>query len=134
MYKLALSRYCWVFHMLCKAGMPVMNCVSMAVSAAGNAVVGDMFRPAVVSVKAGESIGKGLSKRLPREFVEMWKIGEESGTLDVVTRRLAENYAEAAEFSLNEFARWFPRFVYFLVCILMIIYVFRNFGRLATMY
>lgn len=134
MYRLALSRYCWVFHMLCKAGVPVTDCVSMAVAATGNAVVGDMFRPAVESVRAGESICQGFSKRLPRELVEMWRIGEETGTLDNVTKRLAENNAEAAEFSLNEFARWFPRFVYFLVCLLMIFYVFRNFGRIVTMY
>ena len=134
MYKLALSRYCWVFHMLCKAGVPIADCVGMAVAAAGNAVVGDMFRPAIRSVKAGEPIGKGLSSKLPREFVEMWIIGEETGTLDNVTRRLAENYAEAAEFSLHEFARWFPRVVYFLVCLLMIYYVFVNLGRIMTMY
>lgn len=134
LYRLAISRYCWVFHMLCKAGVPVMDCVNMAVAAAGNAIVGDMFRPAVQSVRAGESICQGFSKRLPKEFIEMWRIGEETGSLDNVTRRMAENYAEAAEFSLNEFARWFPRFVYFLVCILMIYYVFVNFGRIVTMY
>ena len=134
MYRLAVSRYCWVFHMLCKAGMPIANCVDMAVSATGNAVVGDMFRPAVNSVKAGESISRGLSKRLPKELVEMWKIGEETGTLDNVTRRLAENNAEAAEFSLNEFARWFPRFVYALVCLMMIYYIFLNAARIMTIY
>jgi len=134
LYRLAISRYCWVFHMLCKAGVPVMDCVGMAVSAAGNTAVGDLFRPAVARVRAGESICEGFSKHLPREVVEMWKIGEESGTLDNVTKRLAENNAEAAESLLNEFARWFPRFVYFLVCLLMIYYVFMNFRRIATMY
>jgi type II secretory pathway component PulF len=134
MYRLAISRYCWIFHMLCKAGVPVVDCVGMAVSATGNAVVGDMFRPAIVSVKAGESICQGFSRHLPRELVEVWKIGEETGTLDNVTKRLAENNAEAAEFWLNEFARWFPRFVYFLVCLLMIYYVFINFGRIMTVY
>ncbi|OHB78042.1 MAG: hypothetical protein A2Z25_05140 [Planctomycetes bacterium RBG_16_55_9] len=134
MYKLAISRYCCVFHMLCKAAVPVADCVSMAVAAAGNAVVGDMFRPAVDSVKAGESICQGFSRRLPKEFIEMWSIGEETGTLDNVTKRMAENYAEAAEFGLNEFARWFPRFVYFLICALMVYYVFRNAAHVMTMY
>jgi type IV pilus assembly protein PilC len=134
MYRLAISRYCWVFHMLCKAGVPITDCVEMAVSATGNAVVGDMFRPAIHSVRAGDSINRGFSKKLPKELVEMWRIGEEAGTLDNVTRRLAENNAEAAEFSLSEFARWFPRFVYLLVCLMMIYYIFMNAARIMSMY
>jgi type IV pilus assembly protein PilC len=134
MYRLAISRYCWVFHMLCKAGVPVMDCTSMAVSATGNAVVGDMFRPAVANVRAGGPIGEKLSPKLPREIVEMWKIGEETGTLDNVSRRLAENNAESAESWFHEFARWMPRFVYLLVCLMMIFYIFRNAIHLTSMY
>jgi len=134
MYRLAISRFCWVFHMLCKAGVPVSDCVGMAVSATGNAVVGDMFRPAVEKVRAGESICEGLSPKLPGEIVELWRIGEETGTLDDVTKRLADNNAESAEAWLHEFTRWFPRFVYFLVSLLMIYYIFQNFKLLTSMY
>jgi type II secretory pathway component PulF len=106
----------------------------MAVPAAGNAVVGDMFRPAAERVRAGEPLGGGLSSKLPIELVEMWKVGEETGTLDEVTKRLAQQNTEAAEFWLAEFARWFPRFVYFLFGLLMAYYVFVNFKRIISMY
>jgi len=132
MYNLALSRYCWVFHMLCKAGAPVANSVDMAVAAAGNSVVGDLFRPAAEAVRAGNPICEGLSPKLPRELVELWKVGEETGQLDDITKRVATNYSEAAEFWFNEFARWFPRFVYFLVCIWMIIQIFKNFTQITS--
>jgi len=134
MYRLAISRYCWVFHMLCKAGVPVSDCVDMAVSATSNAVVGDMFRPAGERVRAGEPICEGLSPKLPGEILELWRIGEETGTLDDVTKRLADNNAEAAEFWLHEFTRWFPRFVYFLVSLMLIYYIFQNFKLLTSMY
>ena len=133
-YKLALSRYCWVFHMLCKAAVPVTDSVGMAASATGNAVVGDLFRPAIESVRAGEPICDGFSSKLPTEFVEIWRAGEETGQLDDVSKRLADNNADAAEFWLDQFARWFPRMVYFGVCLLMICYIFRNFGSMTTMY
>ena len=132
MYRLAISRYCWVFHMLCKAGVPMTNSVEMALSATGNAVVGDMFRPAAERVRAGETMGQGLSSKLPVELVEMWKIGEETGTLDEVTNRLAQQNTEAAEAWLGEFARWFPRFVYFLICLLMIYFVFMGYSRIYS--
>lgn len=134
LYRLAISRYCWVFHMLCKAGVPVTNCVEMAVSTAGNTAVGNLFRPAVARVRAGDSISEGLSRKLPKEVLEMWKIGEESGTLDNVTKRLAESNADTAEFYLDNFARWFPRCVYFLVCLFMISYIFRNAMQISSMY
>jgi type IV pilus assembly protein PilC len=133
-YKLALSRYCWVFHMLCKAAVPAADSVGMAASATGNTVVGDLFRPAIESVRAGEPISDGLSSKLPTEFVEIWRIGEQTGRLDDVSKRLADNNAEAAEFWLDQFVRWFPRMVYLGVCLLTIYYIFRNFGGMTTMY
>ena len=132
MYKLALGRFLWVFHAMCKAGVPLADCCEMSISASGNAVVGDMFRPAAERVKAGEPMGQALPKKLPVELVEMWKVGEETGNLDEVTRRLAEQSIEAAEFWLAEFARWFPRFVYFLICIVMIYFVIQGYGQIYS--
>lgn len=133
MYRLALSRFLWVFHALCKAGVPLADCVGMAIPSAGNAVVGDLFRPAAERVRAGEPMGDGLSSKLPIELVEMWKVGEETGNLDEVTKRLAQQNAEAAEFWFAEFVRWFPYFVYFLIALMMIYYVFQGWSQIYSM-
>ncbi|MBC8216940.1 MAG: type II secretion system F family protein [Planctomycetes bacterium] len=125
MYRLALSRYCWSFHMLCKAGVPVTDCVEMSIAATGNLVVGDLFRPAVESVRAGGTMGERLSPRLPLELIEMWKVGEETGQLDDISKRLADTYTEQAEFWFGEFSRWFPRFVYLLISIMLIWMIFQ---------
>lgn len=138
MHSLALSRYCWAFHMLCKAGVPVTDCVEMSMLASGNLVVGDLFRPAADAVRAGGTAGEGLSRRLPMELVEMWKVGEETGQLDDVTRRLADTYTEQSEFWFHEFSRWFPRFVYILICIMMVIMILQLaatvWGTIPSMY
>lgn len=132
MYRLAIGRYCWVFHMLCKAGVPMTNSVEMSISATGNVAVGDMFRPAAERVRAGDPMGQGLSSKLPAELVEMWKVGEETGTLDEVAKRLAQQNTEAAEFLFAEFARWFPRFVYWLVALFLIYSVFSGYSRMYS--
>ncbi len=77
---------------------------------------------------------KGLivKPKLPPEFLEPWRIGEETGSLDEVAKRLAEANAEAAEFWFGEFARWLPRVVYFLVCLLMIYYILKLAGIAMT--
>lgn len=131
-YKLALSRYCWVFHMLIKAGVPITDCAEMAASAAGNAVVTDLVKPAAASAKAGNPVSEGFPSKLPMDFLEIWRVGEETGKLDDVTKRLADDNAEAAEFWFTEFARWLPRVIYFLVTLLMIYYIFVNFSKIMS--
>lgn len=133
-FKLAISRYCWAFHMLCKAGVPIADCVEMSISATGNLVVGDLFRPCVDSVRAGGTMGEHLSPKLPVELIEMWKVGEETGQLDNISKRLADTYTEQAEFWFGEFSRWFPRFVYLLICIMLIRMIFTQFSAVYSAY
>jgi type IV pilus assembly protein PilC len=131
-YKLALSRYCWVFHMLTKAGIPITDCAESAASAAANAVVTDLVKPAAASAKAGRPVSDGFGSKLPMDFLEIWRVGEETGKLDDVTKRLADDNAEAAEFWFTEFARWLPRVIYCLVSLLMLYYIFVNFSKMIS--
>jgi type II secretory pathway component PulF len=120
--------------MLCKAGVPYSESVEMAISVTGNIEIADQFRPAAESVKAGELMSEGFSKELPLDLVEMWKTGEETGMLDDVTKRLADNYSEQAEFWFAHFTYWFPRFVYLLICIMLILMIFKLAGNIWGMY
>jgi len=132
--KLAIGRFCWAFHMLCKAGVPYSESVDMAISVTGNLVIADLFAPAAKSVKAGELMSEGFSKKLPFELVEMWKTGEETGRLDDMSKRLADNYSEQAEFWFAQFTRWFPRFVYLLICIMLIYMILKLAGSIRGSY
>ena len=73
-----------------------------------------------------------------RKLVEMWKVGEETGQLDDISKRLADTYTEQAEFWFGEFSRWFPRFVYLLICIMLIYMIFTiaqgYVGNIESMY
>ena len=131
---LEISRFCWAFHMLSKAGVPYSESVDMAMSATGNLVIADLFGPAAESVKAGELMSEGLSKKLPLDLVEMWKTGEETGRLDEVTKRLADNYSEQADFWFAQFTCWFPRFIYLLICIVMLIMIAKLAGSIWGSY
>ncbi|MHC4574701.1 MAG: type II secretion system F family protein, partial [Planctomycetota bacterium] len=125
-YKFALSRYCWVFHMLLKAGVPIVDCAEKAASTAGNAVVAEKVKPAAASAKLGHLVSEGFSSNLPMGFLDIWRVGEETGELDNVTKRLADSYGEDADFLFSQFGQWLPRFVYFLVSLLIIYYIIRN--------
>ncbi len=79
-------------------------------------------------------MSEGFSTKLPFELVEMWKVGEETGQLDDVTKRLANNYSEQADFWFAEFTCWFPRFIYLLICLVLIYMIFQLAGSIWSSY
>ena len=123
---LALSRYCRVFHMLYKAGLPVTTCAQKAADSTGNTAITALLIGGYQSAKAGNPIYQGFSAKLPADFVNCWQNGEESGSLDNATKRLADNTAETARFLFTQLARWLPRLIYFAVSALLVIQILKN--------
>jgi type II secretory pathway component PulF len=104
----------------------------MAAAGTGNVVVAELFEPGTASAKAGNPVSAGFATQLPAEFISIWRVGEETGELDNVTKRLADGNGQAAEFMFGEVAQWFPRLVYLLVAILIIAYIIRNLGIIMS--
>jgi len=109
---LSLSRYCRAFSMLCRAGLSAHEAARGAAQATGNTAQAALLAGGAESALSGRPISEGFSAGLPKEFLEAWQVAEETGTLDDVSRRLADNYTERAELIITEFCRWVPRLVY----------------------
>ena len=116
---LALSRYCQAFSLLCRAGVSASDSAGGAAGVTGNSVMTDRLKPGATSALAGHPISQGFSPRLPAEFREAWHIGEETGDIDEVSQRLADNFAYRAELTLTELSHWLPRIIYLLICLHM---------------
>jgi len=125
-FQLALSRYCRIFYMLFKGGVPVVQSAKTASEHTGNFVVTKMLAGGAVSAAAGSPVSEGFSRGLPSEFLELWRIGEESGELDNVVERLVEKTSEASEKIFTELAKWIPKLIYCLVCLHIMASIFRN--------
>lgn len=120
---IALSRYCRAFHLFISAGVNGVEAARRSCEVTGNAEVGNWFKGAAESAKAGNPFSEGLSKRLPLMFREQWVVGEETGRLDLVTQRLADSNQETGERKLVNFSRWLPRIIYFIILIVMAYFV-----------
>ncbi|HUV39629.1 MAG TPA: type II secretion system F family protein [Planctomycetota bacterium] len=130
--QLSLSRFAGTFRMLYETGgIPMPECVGDAAELSGNAVVRRWVIGGVASARDGRPASEGFSSRLPRGFNEAWLIGEESGKLDETAERLARSAAEDAEHLFTEFGRWLPRVIYFLVMILLVVLIVRQFSAVA---
>ena len=125
--RLSLSRYCRTFHMLLKAGVSAGQCAEMAAKVVGNTCIADQLKGAAESARAGNLFSEGFSQKLPLDFLDVWRIGEETGALDDVTQRLARSNSEIAQLLFSELGRWVPRIVYFLVVFYLALHVVSGF-------
>jgi type II secretory pathway component PulF len=132
--ELSISRFCRAFNMLYKAGVPIAQCFAKAPQVAGNRVVARMFEGGARAVAQGRDAGTGLSKSLPTEYVDLWRIGEECGQLDKSVDKIAEISADRADMVLTEFARWLPRIIYFAIMLMLALQVLRMAGQIGGAY
>ena len=123
--ELSICRYCMGFNMMYKSGVPIIQCASKAPKLTGNTVISGLFQGGAASTKAGNIISEGFSDKLPSEYIELWRTGEETGGLEKMIDKIAEISGDKAEHLFTEFSKWFPKFVYFLVCIFVIMQIFR---------
>ena len=128
--ELELSRYSKIFAITYKAGVPILQCVEMATDAVGNQVMQQRFSGACETVRQGGAMAPGFSQMLPREFICIWEVGEESGEIDESARRLGNMHADNAERYFSLIAEWVPRIIYAIVSCVMIYYIFKGFGMI----
>jgi type IV pilus assembly protein PilC len=113
--ELSLSRYCKVFAIMYKAGVPILECARMATDSAGNAVMRQRLAGAYEKARTGEEMSKGFNRLLPAEFISIWEVGEESGELDESAARLGNMHAENAERIFSLVAKLLPFGIYLIV-------------------
>lgn len=130
MRELCISRFAKSFNMLYKAGVPISECFASAPQAAGNLWVSRMFSRGSAMIAQGKMPSEGFSRRLPREYIDLWTIGEETGDLDKCVDKIAEISSDRAALYLGEVARWLPRLLYLGYMIMML----RMIGGLAQRY
>lgn len=124
--KLAICRYCRAFHMLYSAGIPITDAAELAARTCGNFFIASQLEGAAKSAKDGNPMFQGFSSSLPPEFLNAWQVAEESGSLDITSKRLADAFGDSAAFLFEQFGDWLPKIAYGIVAVIMIIAILRN--------
>ncbi|MFA6186167.1 MAG: type II secretion system F family protein [Phycisphaerae bacterium] len=128
---LNIARFTRAFSMLSSAAVPPAQAAEQAVLATENYFVASWFAPMANSARNGNPLSEGLSpKNLDDYYFHSWLIGEETGSIDNVTNRLAEVYLEKAEELFSHFYTWLPRLIYFYAAIITIIGIFKGYGKI----
>jgi type IV pilus assembly protein PilC len=94
--KIAVAKFTRTFGTLISSGVPILQALDIVGETAGNAVVSRAVKKARSSIKEGETIANPLSQNpvFPPMVVHMISVGEETGALDSMLRKIADFYDE----------------------------------------
>ena len=92
---LYITRSMHTMGVLTKAGVPILNTISITAQIAGNVLYKKMWLGVFEEVRQGKKIASSLSQHnlMPSNVVQMIRSGEDSGTMGDVLRDIASFYA-----------------------------------------
>lgn len=92
--KMSLSRFSRTFSTLVSAGVPMLTSLDIVAETAGNEAIARVVLQARENVKEGNPLAQPFaqSKLFPAMLSQMIAVGEETGALDVMLKKISEFY------------------------------------------
>jgi type IV pilus assembly protein PilC len=97
--KSVISRFCRTLGTLIASGVPILEALSIVKNAVGNEVISNAVQVVHDSIREGESIAEPLAqtKVFDDIVVNMIDVGEETGELDKMLIKVADNYDDEVD-------------------------------------
>lgn len=128
----AMARFSWAFALTQQAGMSINPSLESSLKATGNGAFAAMTPMVTAMVSAGEDLSYALSEThlFPREYLELVRVGEATGTVPETLERLSPQLEEQARRSLSAMTAVLAWVIWGLVAMMIIYFIF----RIALMY
>ena len=97
--KVALARFTRNFSTLLHAGVPILTTLDIVGETSGNVVIANAIKDVKESVRQGTGIARPLTEHavFPEMVVQMIAVGEDTGALDAMLRKIADFYDQEVE-------------------------------------
>ena len=128
----AIARFSWAFALTQQAGMSINPSLESSLKATGNGAFSAATPMVLAMVAEGEDLSFALqeTKLFPREYLELVRVGETSGTVPETLERLSPQLEEQARRSLSGLTTALGWMIWGMVATLIIFFIF----RIAWMY
>lgn len=105
MQKSVLSRFSRTLGSLLQAGLPILEALNISVKTMNNDYMAGDIKPVIEGVRRGRGVSVPLNEvaSFPPIAVHMLTVGEETGKLDEMLMKLANNYDRDIETSVKRF-------------------------------
>src|SRR5580704_2332569 len=103
-HKVALARMSGTLASLIGSGVPILESLDICADIAGNRTVGDVLIEAKNGVREGRPLADPLREHeevIPPLVVQMIEVGEQTGSLDAMLKKVAEFYDQEIEATVN---------------------------------
>ena len=126
---LALARVAWAMNLTFGAGMDVLQCVRLSLSASGNAYYTESTQEITDSINNGQSIYEAFSstRKFPHEFLDTLQAGEQGGRITESMGLLSRQYQQYAQEAIKVLSTIGGFAVWAVVAGLIIVMIFRLF-------
>ncbi len=97
--KIALARFCRNLGTMLSSGVPILQSLDIVADTSGNKVITHAVHDIEESVRRGESLTQPLMqhKVFPAMVVQMLAVGEDTGALDAMLKKIADFYDQEVE-------------------------------------
>jgi type IV pilus assembly protein PilC len=101
--KVAVARFSQNLSLLLSSGVPILDGLSICAKTAGNKVVEKAIMESRISISQGKTVAEPLrdSKIFPPLVCQMVAVGESTGGLDTMLKKVAELYEEEVDDAVN---------------------------------
>jgi len=103
---LATANFSWAMELMIRAGAPVREALRRAFEASDNGAFMGRAPRALAHIESGGSLTDALEATalFPHEYLQIVRVGQDSGTLDDAFGRLARQYYERTDFAARAWA------------------------------
>jgi type IV pilus assembly protein PilC len=103
-HKVALARVTNTLGSLIGSGVPILESLDISAETAGNVTIGDVLRLAKEGVREGRPLADPLKEHenvIPSLMVQMIEVGEQTGVLDGMLKKVAAFYDQEVEVTVD---------------------------------
>jgi type IV pilus assembly protein PilC len=103
-HKVSLARFTGTLASLVQAGVPILESLDIVTETSGNKTVGNVLQEAKDGVREGRGLAEVLREHeevIPSLVVQMIEVGEQTGALDGMLRKVSEFYDGEVENTVN---------------------------------
>ncbi len=127
MRSFAIARFSWAYALTQQAGMEIKPSLEASFKATGNGAFAAAAPQVVAMVMEGEDFVDAVAATglFPRQFIEMVRVGESSGTVPETLQRLSPQFEDDARRSLAALTMMLGGLVWTMVAGMIIFLIFR---------
>ncbi len=103
-HKVALARVTNTLGSLISSGVPILEALDISAETVGNVTIGDVLLEAKAGVREGRPLADPLREHenvIPTLMVQMIEVGEQTGELDGMLKKVAGFYDQEVEMTVN---------------------------------